>query len=189
MTTNERICIGAIIGAFGIKGELRVKSFCADPDAIDSYGILTNEDGTQSYDLKIIGPIKGGYAARIADVRYRDQAEDLKGVSLYALRADMPNLPDDEFYHSDLIGLPVIDTGGVKLGTITAVHDHGAGDFLEINAIGQKNVALLPFTKAAVPTVDLTAGKVIIDPPKGVFAGDEPEEPPEPTNFMELGDE
>jgi 16S rRNA processing protein RimM len=189
MTKEDRICIGAIIGAFGIKGELRVKSFCADPDSIGDYGVLTNEDGTQSFDLKIIGPIKGGYAARIADVRYRDQADELKGTSLYALRVDLPTLPDDEFYHSDLIGLPVIDTGGVKLGTIVAVYDHGAGDFLEINAIGQKNAALLPFTKAAVPTVDLAAGKVIIDPPKGVFAGDEPEEPPEPTSFVELGDE
>lgn len=189
MKTDDRICIGAIVGAFGIKGELRIKSFCADPAAIGDYGILTNQDGTQHFDLKIIGPIKGGYAARIGGIKYRDQADELKGTSLFALRADLPNLPDDEFYHSDLIGLRVIDTGGVQMGTITAVYDHGAGDFLEINVVGQKNMALLPFTKAAVPTVDLAAGKVIIDPPKGVFASDEPEEPPEPTNFVELGDE
>lgn len=185
----DKICVGAIVGAFGIKGELRIKSFCADPDAIGDYGTLTSEDGSQSFDLKIVGPIKGGYAARIEGVRYRDQAEDLKGVALFASRDALPSLPDDEFYYSDLIGLSVFDTGGVKLGKITAVHDHGAGDFLEINAIGQKNLALLPFTKEAVPTVDLGAGKVIIDPPKGVFAGDEPEEPPAPTNFVELGDE
>jgi 16S rRNA processing protein RimM len=189
MTTSERICIGAIVGAFGIKGELRIKSFCADPDAIGDYGTLTNEDGTRSFDLKIVGPIKGGYSARIDGVRYRDQADELKGTALYALRDALPSLPDDEFYHSDLIGLDVFDTGGVKMGKISAVHDHGAGDFLEINAIGQKNLALLPFTKEAVPTVDLASSKVIIDPPKGVFAGDEPEEPPEPTNFVELGDE
>ena len=189
MTQEDRICIGAIVGAFGIKGELRIKSFCADPDAIGDYGVLTNEDGTRSFDIKIIGPIKGGYNARIAGIQYRDQAEDLKGISLYTLRSNLPNLPDDEFYHSDLIGLAVIDTGGVTLGTIVGVDDHGAGDFLEINAIGQKNSALLPFTKLAVPTADLAAGKVIIDPPKGVFAGDEPEEPPAPTNYVELGDE
>jgi 16S rRNA processing protein RimM len=189
MTKEDRICIGAIVGAFGIKGELRIKSFCADPDAIGDYGTLTNEDGTRSFELGIIGQIKGGYNARIAGIQHRDQAEDLKGISLYTLRSNMPNLPDDEFYHSDLIGLPVIDTGGVQLGTIIGVEDHGAGDFLEINAIGQKNSALLPFTKLAVPTVDLAAGKVIIDPPKGVFADDEPEEPPEPTHYVELGDE
>jgi len=188
-SNSDRVVVGAIVGAFGLKGEVRIKSFCADPEAIADYGALTNEDGSKSFNLTIVSPIKGGYSVRIDGIQYRDQAEDLKGIQLYALRDAMPNLPDDEFYHSDLIGLPVIDTGGVKLGIITGVEGHGAGDFLEINAIGQKNTALLPFTKAAVPTVDLAAGKVIIDPPKGVFASDEPEEPPAPSTYMEFGDE
>ena len=189
MNISERVCIGAIIGAFGINGELRVKSFCADPSAIGDYGPLTNEDGTKTFDLKIISPIKGGYAARIKNIRYRDQAEELKGEALYVLRDAMPTLPDDEFYYSDLIDLLVLDTGGVKLGKIIAINDHGAGDFLEIKAIGQKNLALLPFTKEAVPTIDLTSGLIIVDPPKGVFGRDEHEDPPEQTNYVELGDE
>lgn len=169
MAQPDLICIAAIIGAFGIKGELRVKSFCATPTDFGNYGPLSNEDGTEIYDLRIIGPIKGGYSCRIKGVQYKDQADALKGVRLYTNRENLPNLPDDEFYHADLVGLDVFDTGGEKLGHITAVHDHGAGDFLEIAGTGIKNTVLLPFTRDAVPTVDLSAGRIITDPPKGVF--------------------
>lgn len=166
----NRICVGAVVGAFGVKGELRIKSFCADPIDINRYNPLFSEDGKTEYSLKIIGPIKGGFSARIKDVRYRDQAEALKGVTLHADRSLLPNLPDDEFYHSDLVGLEVFDTGGELMGRIIAVYDHGAGDILEIKGKGMKSAALLPFTKEAVPTIDLTTQRIIIDPPIGVFS-------------------
>jgi len=167
--SSNLICIGAIIGAFGVKGELRVKSFCANPADIGKYGPLTSEDGKTSYDLRVIGPIKGGYACRIKGVQYKDQADALRGVRLCTNRDNLPNLPDDEYYHADLVGLDVYDTGGEKLGQITAVYNHGAGDFLEIDGKGLKNPVLLPFTRDAVPTVDLSAKRIIADPPKGVF--------------------
>jgi 16S rRNA processing protein RimM len=94
----------------------------------------------------------------------------LRGTALYADRSVLPNLPDDEFYHADLIGLEVYDTGGERIGKVTAVHDHGAGDLLEVSGKGLKTPALLPFTKEAVPTVDLQAGRIIADPPAGVFS-------------------
>lgn len=166
---NENICVGAIIGAFGTQGELRIKSFCAEPSAIGDYSPLTNEAGDQSYDLRITRAVKGGFAARIKGIQFRDQAEALKGTALFVSRDILPNLPDDEFYHSDLIGLDVLDTGGEKLGRVAGVFDHGAGDFLEINAPKEKAPVLLPFTKVAVPVVDLTQGRVIIDPPEGLF--------------------
>lgn len=169
MAQSDLTCIAAIIGAFGIKGELRVKSFCANPADLDAFGPLSNEDGTAAYDLRVIGPIKGGFACRIKGVQYKDQADALKGIRLYTTRDNLPSLPDDEFYHTDLVGLDVFDTGGEKLGQITAVHDHGAGDFLEIAGKGIKSTVLLPFTRDAVPTVDLAAGRIIADPPKGVF--------------------
>ncbi|MFK5997978.1 MAG: ribosome maturation factor RimM [Rhodobacterales bacterium] len=167
--SSDLICIAAIIGAFGVKGELRVKSFCANPADIGAYGPLTSEDGSETYDLRIIGPIKGGYACRIKGVQYKDQADALRGVRLFTNRKNLPSLPDDEFYHADLVGLDVLDTGGEKLGQIIAVHDHGAGDFLEISGKGIKNTVLLPFTRDAVPTVDLSAKRIIADPPEGVF--------------------
>ena len=83
-------------------------------------------------------------------------------MTLWAPREALPSLPDDEFYHADLIGLEVFDTGGAPLGRVRAIFDHGAGDILEV--VGKEQL-LLPFTKAAVPTVDLTAGRIIADPP------------------------
>jgi 16S rRNA processing protein RimM len=176
MKDDNRICVGAIMGAFGVKGEVRLKSFCADPAAIGDYSPLYSEDGKQSFDVTITGPIKGGFAARIKNVRYKDQADALRGTTLYVDRDVLPNLPDDEFYHADLIGLDVVDTGGQVLGRVTAVHDHGAGDLLEVSGKGLKTPALLPFTKEAVPTVDLQAGRIVADPPAGVFSeGDDDE--------------
>lgn len=164
---TDRICVGAIAGAFGVRGEVRLKSFCAEPEAIADYAPLTTEDGAGSFEVKLTRPIKNGYAANLSGVATREQAEALKGTRLYAPRDRLPALPDDEFYHTDLIGLDVFDAGGVKLGRISAVHDHGAGDLLEV-ATGPRTV-LLPFTRDAVPTVDLTARRVVADPPAGLF--------------------
>ena len=167
--SEDRICVGAIAGAFGVKGEVRLKSFTAEPEAIADYAPLTTEDGARSFAVEIIGPVKNGFAARLTGVATKEEADALRGVRLFAPRAALPALPDDEFYHADLIGLAVVDPGGRTLGTVTAVHNHGAGDLLEISGPDLKTPALLPFTRAAVPTVDLTAGRIVADPPEGVF--------------------
>ncbi|MEM1161006.1 MAG: ribosome maturation factor RimM [Pseudomonadota bacterium] len=156
---GDQVCVGAIAGAFGVRGEARLKSFCAEPDAIAGYAPLTSEDG-KSFDLKITRAIKDGFAARLSGVQTREQAEALKGTRLYAPRDRLPVLPDDEFYHADLIGLEVVDTGGAPLGKVRAVHDFGAGDVLEVRGPTE---LMLPFTRAVVPTVDLGAGRVIAD--------------------------
>jgi len=163
------ICVGAIAGSFGVRGEARIKSFCATPEAIADYAPLTLEDG-RSFALTITRPVKGGYAARLTGVTQKEAADSLRGQRLYAPRDRLPSLPDDEFYHADLIGLTVVDTGGAILGKVQAVHDPGAGDLLEVTGPGIKGAAMLPFTRAAVPTVDLAAGRLITDPPEGVFA-------------------
>lgn len=166
---EERICVGAIAGAFGVKGEIRLKSFTADPSAIVDYSPLTSEDGSRRFDLTLERPVKGGFAATLSGVETKEQADALRGTRLYALRAQLPSLPDDEYYHADLIGLAVLDTGGATLGRVKSVLNHGAGDLLEIEGPGLKTTALLPFTRAAVPTVDLGAGRIIADPPEGIF--------------------
>lgn len=162
------ICVGAVMGAFGVRGEVRLKSFCADPSAIETYSPLTTDSG-KSFELKLVRSVKGGFGARLSGIDDKDQADALRGTKLYANRDDLPNLPDDEYYHSDLIGLEVLDTGGVRLGKVTSVQDFGAGDILEIAGKGLKEPALLPFTLLNVPTVDITAGKIIADPPEGMF--------------------
>ncbi|MGB0905365.1 MAG: ribosome maturation factor RimM, partial [Mangrovicoccus sp.] len=136
------------------------------------YAPLTTEDGQHSYSIKITGQIKNGLSARLGGISNKEQADGLKGTRLYAPRNRLPSLPDDEFYHADLIGLAVFDTGGAELGKIRAVFDHGAGDLLDIHGPGLKSGLLLPFTREAVPTVDLTAGRIIVDMPEGLL--DEP---------------
>ncbi len=166
--SSERICVGAITGAFGVAGEVRLKSFCADPTAIADYGPLYTEDGSRSFVVKLTRPVAGGLGARVTGIKTKEEADALRGTELFVDRTRLPSLPDDEFYHSDLIGLQAVDTGGVMLGSVVAVHNHGAGDILEITGPGRKSALMLPFTLAAVPTVDLAAGRVVVDLPEGL---------------------
>jgi 16S rRNA processing protein RimM len=168
MTNTARVCVGAIAGSFGVSGEVRLKSFCADPEALATYGPLYSEDGQRSFTVRLTRPVAGGLGARLSGVATKEQADALKGLSLFADRNRLPSLPDDEFYHADLIGLEVRDTGGVLIGQIRAVHDHGAGDLLEIYGPGMKETLLLPFTRAVVPMVDLRARRVVVDLPEGL---------------------
>mgnify|MGYP001821245327 CR=1 FL=1 len=165
----DRVCVGAVAGSFGVKGEVRLKSFCADPEAIASYGALSSEDGAQTWDVRLTRPVKAGFAARLSGVTSKEAADALRGTRLYVDREKLPHLPDDEFYHTDLIGLVVIDTGGEELGRVKAVLNHGAGDLLEIAGKAIKQRVLLPFTQVAVPTVDLNANRLVVDPPEGLF--------------------
>ena len=130
----ERVCVGAIAGAFGVRGEVRLKSFCAVPEDIASYGPLTLEDGSRSFTVKLTASLKGGFAARLEGIATKEAADALRGRRLYAPREALPALPDDEYYHADLVGLEVCDTGGKPLGRVSAVLNHGASDLLEIRA-------------------------------------------------------
>lgn len=167
--TTERICVGAIAGSFGVKGEVRLKSFCAEPEAIADYAPLYSEDGTRSFSLAITQTTKNGFVANIPGITSKEDADALRGISLFADRDKLPGLPNDEFYHADLIGLEVVDTGGTVLGQVRAVLNHGAGDLLEVHGPSLKASVLLPFTRAIVPTVDLTAGRIVADPPEGLI--------------------
>ncbi|MDR5652875.1 ribosome maturation factor RimM [Ruixingdingia sedimenti] len=163
-----RVCVGAIAGSFGVRGEVRLKSFCADPAAIADYAPLWSEDGTRRFEVKITGTTGNGLVARLSGVGTKEAADALRGLRLYADRDRLPPAGEDEFYHADLIGLTVLDTGGTVLGTVKAVHNHGASDILEVMGPGMKAPLLLPFTRQVVPTVDIAGGRLIADPPEGV---------------------
>jgi len=171
MAGPERVCVGAVAGAFGVRGEVRLKSFCAAPEAIATYGPLATEDGARSFTVTLTRPVAGGFAARLSGVATKEAADALRGQRLYVDRAALPALSDDEYYHADLIGLAVHDPGGAALGRVVAVHDHGAGDLLEVAVPGRTETVLVPFTRAIVPTVDLAAGRIVADPPEGLFDG------------------
>jgi 16S rRNA processing protein RimM len=166
--TADRICIGAIAGSFGVSGEVRLKSFCTEPSDIAAYGPLYTEDGTRSFAVKLTRPVAGGLGARLTGIATKEQADALKGVGLFVDRTRLPTLPDDEYYHADLIGLAAHDPGGVLIGTVQAIHNHGAGDLLELAGPGLKQSLVIPFTMAVVPTVDLAARRIVVDLPEGL---------------------
>lgn len=166
---SEQVCVGAIAGAFGVRGEVRLKSFTADAAAIADYAPLMSEDGNRSFEVTVTRAIKNGLAARLTGISTKEEAEALKGLQLFVPRDRFPELEDDEFYYTDLVNLEVRDTGGAVLGRVKSVQNHGATDLLEIYGPGLKTTVLLPFTKQAVPTVDIAGGRIIVDPPEGLF--------------------
>ncbi|MCR8724037.1 ribosome maturation factor RimM [Frigidibacter sp. ROC022] len=170
------VLVGAISGAFGVKGEVRLKSFCAEPEAIETYAPLSTEDGSREFSVRLTRPIPNGFAARLGGVTTKEQADALRGTRLFAPRERLPALPDDEFYHADLIGLEVRNSGGELLGRVRAVLNHGAGDILEVHQPGAAQTLLLPFTLKTVPTVDLASGRIVADPPEELIARPEDEE-------------
>lgn len=166
---DDRIIVGSLAGAFGVLGDVRLKSFCADPQALADYTPLLRSDGATITTIVIKGQTKGALIARVDGISTKEQADAARGIDLYALRDQLPSLPDDEFYHADLMGLAAYDTGGTQLGTVKAVQNNGADDLLEIAGPTLRDSVLVPFTRAIVPTVDLASGRIILDPPRGLF--------------------
>lgn len=169
---DTRVCLGVVVGARGLKGDLRIKSFTQRPEDIAAYGTLEDEAGDRRFALSVSGQAKGVVIARAKGVDDRTAAEKLKGVRLYVDRSVLPPPDEDEFYLSDLIGLRAEGPDG-DLGTVRTVADFGAGDVLEITGGGFGTV-MVPFTKAIVPVVDIAGGRLVIDPPEGLL------EPPPP---------
>lgn len=166
-----RVCVGAVTGARGLKGEVRIKSFTADPEAIAAYGPVTDKAGGRRFVLRVTGRVKGALIARLDGVEDRDAAEALKGTELYVPRSALPETDASTFYHADLVGLSVTTADGDDLGTVKAVHNFGAGDVLETTGKGAPG-AMLPFTDTVVTSVDLEAGRITVTPPPVLSAGD-----------------
>ncbi|RAK67261.1 ribosome maturation factor RimM [Phenylobacterium kunshanense] len=160
--SDDLIQVGRVAGAFGVRGEVRITSFTADPVALLDYRDLKREDGAPALTLLAGRPAKGGIVARAKEIETREQAEALRGLKLFIPRSTLPETDDeDEFYVTDLIGLAVETPEGEPLGAIRSVQDFGAGDLLEILPPEGGATWYLPFTKEAVPEVRLAAGKVI----------------------------
>lgn len=167
MAPSAKVCVGVVVGVHGVRGAVRIKPFTADPGGIAAYGPVEDEGGTRRFEVEPIGSARGAVLARLEGVTDRAAAEALRGLRLYVPRAALPAANEDEYYHADLIGLPVETSEGARLGTVGAVHNFGAGDILEIRRPGGGEI-LLPFTAAIVSAVDLAAGRIVADPPPGL---------------------
>jgi 16S rRNA processing protein RimM len=161
----ERICVARIGAAHGLRGEVRLNSFTADPMAVAQYGVLSNADGTRGFEIESCRAAKGVLIARFKGVADRTTAEALCNVDLYVPRDRLPPPEAGEFYHADLIGLAAVGRDGAAIGTVLAVHDFGAGDILEIAPAGGGPTLLLPFNDAVVPEIDIAGGRLVVVPP------------------------
>jgi 16S rRNA processing protein RimM len=168
------ILLGVIGRPHGVRGLVHVTSHTADKAALADYGPLSDGKGRR-FTLALRGEgvaelaeLRDGVAVRVAD---RDAAARLTNTRLYIERARLPAPGDNEFYLADLIGLDAVDASGLARGRVVAVHDYGAGASLEIAADGRP--LIVPFTRAAVPEVDIAGGRVVVSPPDEVEAGGE----------------
>jgi 16S rRNA processing protein RimM len=169
----QLVLLGAITGAHGIRGEVRLASFTDPPDNIGTYGPLASADGRR-FVIERLRSLKGtSFAATLVGVTDRNAAEALRGTQLFIDRALLPEPDQDEWYHDDLIGLVAEIETGERIGEIVAVYDFGAGDLIEIGQRGEKGTTLIPFTKDCVPVVDVPGGRIVVALPEEI--GDEPE--------------
>ncbi len=170
---DNKLLMGRIGAAHGIKGEVRIQSFTEDPLALASYGPLsTNKPGLV---IRILAArtTTNVLVARLEGVNDRNAAEKLNGVELYVDRALLPDTDDDDFYHADLIGLKARLADGSEIGEVMAVPNFGAGDLLEIRDPRSGDTYLYPFSKAVVPEVRVADGYLLIDPPIEAEPGEE----------------
>lgn len=172
--SEPRVCVGKVVAAHGVRGQVKLKSFTQEPADVAAYGPLFDEAGARRFKVALSGvPKDGVFVARLDGVDDRNAAEALKGAKLYALRAALPEPEEEEFYYADLIGLRAETDDGELFGTVTAVHDFGAGDVLELRKADGRT-AHLPFSRLAVPLVDVKGGRIVVRPPDEIeVRGDE----------------
>jgi 16S rRNA processing protein RimM len=157
----NRVCVAQIGAAHGVRGEVRLWTFTADPMAITHYGPLETEDGKRSFEIETVRPARAHLVARFKGVDDRSAAERLTNVKLFVPRERLPRTETDEYYHADLIGLRAEDEDGNEIGAVIAVHNFGAGDILEIQPLSG-GAMMLPFTETVVPEVDIKGGRIVI---------------------------
>jgi len=176
MRSPSRLIKLGVFGApFGVKGEIRVKSYCATPSAIADYGALSDDDGQRRFDLTIVRRLRDSMVlARVDGVTTREAATALTNVGLFARRDQLPPPGPNEFYHDDLVGLEATTPDGVLLGRVIAVLNFGAGDILEIALSEGGETRLLPFSDAVAPAIDFDAGRIVVAPPDEIDGGEPP---------------
>ena len=160
--TQEKVCLGAIVGVHGIRGEVKVKSFSDDERHLTRYGALSNETGDKTFELKIVGHSKELLRVKIKGIDDRNTAETLIGTGLYVDRNILPKLDTEEYYHADLIGLEARLQSGDVVGSVNAIYNFGAGDLIEIK-LPNGQFEMLPFTKQFVPVINVKDRYIIVE--------------------------
>ena len=160
---------GIVVGAQGVRGLVRVKTFTETPGVIANYGPLFDENGGRQFQLTLVEARPTIAVVKIDGVTSREAAEALKGLMLHIPRSALPEVEEDEFYHADLVGLVAETETEGRIGVVYSLDDFGAGELIEIALDAGGAPLVCPFTLAAVPVIDIAGGKVVLNPPKGLW--------------------
>jgi len=172
---SQRVLLGQITTVHGVRGDVVVRSFTANPESIASYGGLETAGGKPLPKLTVVRVTARGLIARLAGITSRTAAEAYRGTELWIDRARLPAAGAGEYYHADLVGLEAVAPDGTTLGHVIAVENFGAGDLLEIKLKGSNVTEYIPFTGACVPDVDIPARRLTLVRPE-MLEGDRAEE-------------
>ncbi len=145
--------LAAIAGAHGLNGEVRLKLFTDD---LSAYATLNGGALT----LASVRPATNGAIGKFREITDRNKAEAMRGTELWIPRDQLPPLGEGEYYHADLLGLPVVSDTGEALGQVVAIDDFGAGDVIEIERPGGKRF-MVPMQPHAVP--EWNAERLVVD--------------------------
>jgi 16S rRNA processing protein RimM len=167
VSRSRDVLMAAVIGAHGLKGEVKVKSFTTAPGALNAYGPLFAKDGRR-FTIEALRAIGDDEAiVAFAEIKDRNASEALKGTELFVAREELPAAAADEFYHADLVGLDAEDGEGRRIGKVLSIQNFGAGDVLVIAADTGDEI-LLAFTKDNVPEIDLKNARIVVAVPDEV---------------------
>jgi len=162
-TQDETLTVVAVIlGAHGVRGDLRIKSFTEFPEDAFSYGELLDQHGAQLVEPIKARPAKDHFIVTPTSIRQKEEWDGMRGTLLHVRRAALPDPEDDEIYIEDLIGLAVFDADGISIGRVKAVPNFGAGDLIEVSVEGAAKTVLVPFTEEDVPDIDLPSGCLVV---------------------------
>lgn len=174
---EKKICIGKIVAAHGIRGEVKVQPRNSNPEDWNKLGEFENKDASRTFAIKVTGMSSVNVRVKIKGVDNRNDAEALIGTEFYVNRNKLPELNEDEYYLQDLIGLKIcLQTPDKVIGKVARICNFGAGDIIELKLDGQKETEMLPFTKQYVPEINIADGYVIVSSEKMIFAPDEEED-------------
>ena len=168
-TADNRICVGTVTGPHGLKGDVKLKSYTENPKDVAAFGPVTDKSGKQSFEIRIISAKQKGLVVELSGVRGREAAEAIGGTDLYMSRDLLPELEEDEFYYSDLIGLPVEHQNGEAIGVVSLVDNYGAGEVMEVD-LKDGGTEMFQMSREVVPEIDLKNGRVVVNPPIAIYA-------------------
>ncbi|MBL9028912.1 MAG: 16S rRNA processing protein RimM [Caedimonas sp.] len=165
MNSSSKVLMGVILGAWGVRGAVRFKSYAESIEALESYNTFEDQTGHRKFKITRVSSVKENKVTLFLEgITTRTQAEHLKGLSLFVDRAQLGMLSDDEFYYHDLEGLVARDEQNHTIGHVKAIVHYGGREALDIALLSDPaSKLLIPFHKEFVKEINIKEKSMILD--------------------------